>query len=1027
MAPAAAKQKVLSTEPPSTGERRLAFVVVLLSAVIFIALAPFARTPLPVVWVFNPLCQSALATSGLVTVALLYAQSRALRSPSLLVLAGGYLFIALIACVHTLMFPSVFAERELLDARPQSALWVYLFWHGLFPLFVLVFARTKENNADSTPRPPLRGSIVVSVVAVLVLVAGIAAPAAAGHGLLPAIVEDNRHTSLIIIPALLVWISSLAAIVTLWRRKPHSTLDLWLMVVMGVWFFSTVLTLGLSQGRFDLGYYAGRVYSLLATSVVLWALLLEYGRLHARVAEAQREVAAHVRDLERAQRALEEDTAARKRAERLLIESEARLRSLTELSSDWYWEQDEHLRFVTNAANPAGESAQNTGAESGKALWECDLLGVTEARWCEYRETLTARKPFRDFEYQRRAADGQIRYISLSGTPLFDENGVFRGYRGIGRDITDRKRAQERITYLAQFDVLTSLPNRHMFHDSLSQTIEQTRRLGGRMACLFIDLDRFKDINDTFGHSIGDKLLFQVAERLRRCVRSGDTIGRLGGDEFAVALGKVMDAYDAVAVAQKVLATLAEPFNLEGHRRYVSASIGIALYPGDGATVEELLRNADIAMYHAKETGRNNHQFYLPTMNQRVAQRAHLEAGLRGALERNEFVLYYQPKVKLASGTISGFEALLRWRHPEHGWILPAEFIPALERTGLIVPVGAWVLETVCMQIQSWQKQGITPLPVAVNLSGRQLQQKDFDRKLHDIISHHGGNFALIKLEITESMLMRDPDEAARMLRKLKKATGVAISVDDFGTGYSSLAYLKRFPLDELKIDSAFIRDVTTDPDDAEIALAIISLAHNLNLSVVAEGVETDAQFNFLRSHGCDEIQGYYFEQPIDADSCAQALAVNRRLFVPIPGEESDGLAVLLVDDNPDDLELLRRMLKPEGYRVLTAVSVHAAFDVLAKHRVSVVISDYNMPGMTGVKFLSRVRTQYPGVVRIVISGASDANVVTEAVNQAAVHKYLFKTWDASKVRAAVREATVAVMKQAGSVASQASGRAEAK
>jgi diguanylate cyclase (GGDEF)-like protein/PAS domain S-box-containing protein len=441
----------------------------------------------------------------------------------------------------------------------------------------------------------------------------------------------------------------------------------------------------------------------------------------------------------------------------------------------------------------------------------------------------------------------------------------------------DRKGAEQRLAYLAQFDTLTGLANRSLFLDRFAQTLKQAQRNGWMVGVLFIDLDRFKVVNDTLGHATGDQLLVKVAARLQECVRADDTIGRLGGDEFAFVLTHLGRPDDAALVAQKVVAALARPFTLEGQEVYVSASLGIGVYPSDGSDADTLLRNADTAMYRAKERGRNGYQFYLPQMNELALERLQLQTQLRGALERHEFVLHYQPKACLATGCISGFEALLRWQHPVRGLVPPLQFITILEETGLIIPVGEWVVRTVCEQLARWQAAGVKPRPVAVNLSARQFQQRNLDTMIATILAETGIDPGLLELELTESMLMSDAEEAVRMLNTMR-SYGVRLSVDDFGTGYSSLAYLKRFPLDALKIDRAFIRDVTTDSDDASIALAIISLAHSLKLKVVAEGVETQAQLEFLKAHGCDEMQGYYFARPLAITDCTRALVEDRRL-----------------------------------------------------------------------------------------------------------------------------------------------------
>ena len=445
------------------------------------------------------------------------------------------------------------------------------------------------------------------------------------------------------------------------------------------------------------------------------------------------------------------------------------------------------------------------------------------------------------------------------------------------RDITARREAEQRLAYLAQFDSLTGLANRDLFEDRLEQMLAQARRNDWLVGALIVNLDRFKIVNDTLGHDAGDELLVQAARRLSEAMRAGDTLARLGADEFAAALSNLARADDASLIAQKMLAALARPFDVQGQQVYVSGSLGIALYPDDGARGDVLLKNADAAKHRVKEQGRNAFQFYLPEMNERAAHRLEVETALRGALGRGEFALHYQPKVDLASGAIGGFEALLRWRQPDRGLIAPARFIPILEDTGLIVPVGDWVMANVCAQVKAWRRQGVVDRPVAVNLSARQFQQPGLDSAIAHVIEETGVDPRLIDLEITETLLMRDAEQAARVLKTLK-SYGVRIAVDDFGTGYSSLAYLKRFPLDALKIDRAFVRDVTTDPDDAAIAIAIIGLGHSLKLKVIAEGVETQAQLRFLREHGCDEIQGYVFAQALPAEDCARLVLENRRL-----------------------------------------------------------------------------------------------------------------------------------------------------
>nr|WP_314545337.1 EAL domain-containing protein [uncultured Massilia sp.] len=453
-----------------------------------------------------------------------------------------------------------------------------------------------------------------------------------------------------------------------------------------------------------------------------------------------------------------------------------------------------------------------------------------------------------------------------------DDANFLRGIANILATAVERHDARSRLTYLAQYDALTNLPNRRHLAHSLEEAISEAARHGGRTAVMFIDLDRFKNVNDMLGHGVGDRLLVQAAQRLQACARPGDVVARLGGDEFALVLPELSANADAALVAQRIVEALARPFHLQGQQLFVSASVGIARYPDDGGDAELLLKNADTAMYGAKNGGRNNYRFFQAQMHENTARRVQTETQLRQALERGEFLLHYQPKLDLAGGTVSGFEALLRWNHPERGLVAPLEFIPILEDTGLILPVGEWVIGEVCRQLKAWEAQGMVPPPVAVNLSARQLQQGDLPGAIERIVSGAGVAPALLEFELTESMLMTDPEAAVAILSRIK-ALGMRLSVDDFGTGYSSLAYLKRFPLDALKIDRTFVRDLADDPDDAAITKAVIRLAHSLSLTVVAEGVETIEQIRELERYRCDEIQGYFVSRPLPADACGALLA----------------------------------------------------------------------------------------------------------------------------------------------------------
>jgi len=457
-----------------------------------------------------------------------------------------------------------------------------------------------------------------------------------------------------------------------------------------------------------------------------------------------------------------------------------------------------------------------------------------------------------------------------------DDATFLRGIGNILATAIERRDARNRLTYLAQYDPLTSLPNRRHLALGLEQALARASAQGRRAAVMFIDLDRFKNVNDMLGHGVGDQLLVQAAARLQACAREGELVARLGGDEFAVVLPDVSGDDDTAALAAEIIQSLAQPFYLQGQQLFVSASVGIASYPEHGDNAEILLKSADTAMYGAKNDGRNTYQFFARAMHENAALRLQTEAQLRQALERGEFLLHYQPKLDLAGATVSGFEALLRWNHPQRGLVPPLEFVSILEDTGLILPVGEWVIGEVCRQLKAWQADGLPLAPVAINLSARQLQQDDLAGAIERIVVGAGVEPTLLEFELTESMLMTNPEAAVETLSRIK-ALGMRLSVDDFGTGYSSLAYLKRFPLDALKIDRTFVRDLPHDSDDALITKAVIRLAHSLNLKVVAEGVENVEQIRELEKYDCDEIQGYYVSRPLPAQGAA-AMLVDKQL-----------------------------------------------------------------------------------------------------------------------------------------------------
>jgi len=561
----------------------------------------------------------------------------------------------------------------------------------------------------------------------------------------------------------------------------------------------------------------------------------------------------------------------RKQAEEGVRESEERFRSLTVLSSDMYWEQDDQFRFTSVSGTGSQRVNVKTFPMIGKKRWEQNYINMTADDWATHLAALEAHKPFRDMELCRLDESGKKVWISISGEPVFDPSGAFKGYRGVGKDITERKLDDERIQYLATHDALTALPNRTKFSDTLNLALQNARRYNRSFAVLFIDLDRFKVINDSLGHEAGDQLLLEVGRRLCATVRSSDVVARLGGDEFVVLVQEVGEAKQVEVVARKILSAIVKPTFIADQECRVTASIGICLYPSEAQDEQSLMKNADIAMYRAKEEGKNTYRFASQETDVHSLERLALETSLRRGLERSEFLLHYQAKLDLRTEKITGVEALVRWRHPELGMIPPGQFIPLAEETGLIVPIGKWVLLTACAQNVAWERAGLPTLRMAVNLSARQFADENLLEDIATVLREVGMKPELLELELTESMVMQNAERAGKVLAALKKL-GVRLAIDDFGVGYSSLTHLKRFPIDTLKVDRSFIRDIPQDSEDKAITQAIITMGRSLDLTVVAEGVETLEQQTFLRDHDCDELQGFFFSKPIPSEQFAELL-----------------------------------------------------------------------------------------------------------------------------------------------------------
>jgi diguanylate cyclase (GGDEF)-like protein/PAS domain S-box-containing protein len=546
----------------------------------------------------------------------------------------------------------------------------------------------------------------------------------------------------------------------------------------------------------------------------------------------------------------------------ILKEGEARFRVLVQNSFDIITIHDSN--GVTMYESPAASRILGypPGTLIGKTPFETlhpkDVARAREA----FEALIKGEVPVAPVMMRFRHADGSWIHLEALGNNLLEHPGI-RGIVLTSRDITERKRAEQRVQYLANYDVLTGLPNRFLMQDRLTQAIAHAHRNRLRVALMHIDLDRFKVVNETLGHYVGDAILKQAAERVRKATREADTVARVGGDEFTVIFPNVTSLQTLSAAAEVMLDDLARPFPSEGQELVVSASVGISLYPDDADSVEGLIKHVDAAMSSAKQLGRNNFQFFTAGMNQEVQDRMLIEGGLRTAIQRDEMSLLFQPKIDLATRRIFGAEALLRWNHPKLGMISPSRFVPVAEDAGLVGQIGEWVLHSACRQIREWQDAGYS-LRVAVNVSARQFQEYDVAELVMDIMRDTGALAKNLELELTESAVMNDAESSIVTLERLS-ALGVQIAIDDFGTGYSSLSYLKRLPLDLLKIDQSFVRDISSDPNDAAIVRAIITLARSLGIEVIAEGVENEAQLAFLNAYGCQYAQGYLFGRPLTA------------------------------------------------------------------------------------------------------------------------------------------------------------------
>ncbi len=668
--------------------------------------------------------------------------------------------------------------------------------------------------------------------------------------------------------------------------------------------------------------------------------------------------------------------------ERLRIVQEAYSSTMIEVPS-----KQKHIRDRINA----GIILQDLGLEPE---W---YLGI-------YRKYLQALLPVL-WEVSENQFDRFNAYVNTLTKIIFFDIGVaLDSYFIASQKAVDNDRQMETLTYHQTHDELTGLPNRGLLTDRMRQAFLLADRKGGTVALVHLGLDHFKLINDGVGYSTGDQILKNIGERLHKCVREGDTVSYHGADEFVIVLKDIDESSHVGQICEKISHLIAKPFFINGRNFHITCSMGLALYPQDGKDAGTLSKYADIALTRAKDLGRNNFQFFSLDMNEKMLEKITLASDLHTAIANNQLFVYYQPKADLQTGSLVGLEALVRWRHPTLEMVPPARFIPIAEESSLINRIGDWVLTQVCQDIRQWKNEGLEVPNVAINVSAKQFLDPLFTSKLMDTLSGLGIPASMISLEITESILMNNNVSIETVLKEFKML-GITLTLDDFGTGYSALSYLKHFPFDYVKIDQSFVRDITTNAGDAAISNAVISMAHSLGLRVIAEGVETDAQCEFLCNQMCDEIQGYFFSRPLPAEEMKMLLQARYRLPEHLLRMEKPPRTLLLVDDEPNILASLKRLLRRDGYQILLANSGQEGLEILEKNKVDVIISDQRMPNMTGVEFLRTAKVSHPDTVRIVLSGYTELQSITDAINEGAIYKFLTKPWEDEQLRSNIQQA----------------------
>lgn len=686
----------------------------------------------------------------------------------------------------------------------------------------------------------------------------------------------------------------------------------------------------------------------------------------------------------------------------LLDKSEEKYRILADYSPNWeYWiAPDGSYLYVSPACtDESGYTPQDFFEDAGlmDKIIHPDDLDV----WHQHGPATTCGVSG-PLILRIRAKDGSEHWLEHVNKEVVDQERHSLGQRGSFRDISQRHDAEQRLNFFINRDPLTGLPNRTLFRELLGHTLERAERDQAPFALLSINLDNFKTINESLGHSQGDQLLIEAGQRLKSLLTDMDAIARIGGDEFNIILKHNDSLLWIDLAAQRVIDAMASPFDLNGNPVYMGASIGISLYPTDGRDADTLLSSAAAALHQAKLRGRGMLQFFSSEMTSRSKQRLTLEAALRRSVERHELRLDYQPQVDLISGQIVGVEALVRWQHPERGLIPPGEFIPLAEESGYVVTLGDWVLRTACQQIKEWAGLGLPLRQVAVNVSAVQLSRGNLVESVKEALQETGIAPGLLELEITESSVMLDREKSFATLAQLK-ALGVTLSIDDFGTGYSSLAYLQQLEVNKLKIDITFVRDMITNSHNASIIKAVIALGHSLGLEIIAEGVETPGQARQLRALRCDVMQGYLISKPISGQDMTRLMTTFQAINIPVDNQALNTL--LLVDDEPGVLVALKQLLRNENYRILSATSAEDALALLALHPVGVILTDQRMTGMTGIELLARTRKMHPKVVRMVLSGYTGLESLTEAINRGEIYKFFTKPWNDAELIESVREA----------------------